>query len=118
MMNDRLQAWNSLAICWSSCSHMLASVEIPKLQTFRCLSLGFFEGGCSLMYVDCAGFVGTGVVSAICSKGLLTGFDLVLFFISSVHFSRCDFSLKTLALTSALQSRHLTLVFFHHHEQN
>ena len=70
------------------------------------------------MYVDCAGLVGSVVVPAVCSKGLLTGFDLFLFFISSGRFSRCDLSLKTLALTSALQSRHLTLPFFHHHEQN
>ena len=42
----------------------------------------------------------------------LTGLDLVLFLMSSGHFLRCVLNLKTLALTSALQSRQLTLVFW------
>ena len=82
---------------------LVVAWEVPMLLTFRCWSLGFFEGGCSLMSVECAGVVCSWVVSAICSKGLFNSFDLFLFLISSVHFSQGCFNLKTLALTEILQ---------------
>ena len=63
---------------------MLTFFEFTKAVDNSPLKLNFFEGGCSLM-------------SVLISLGL---------------FSPGNFNVKTLALTSALQSRHPTLVFF------
>ena len=57
-----------------------------------------------------------------CVSNLIIGsfhrLRLGFIFVSSGHFSRCVLNLKTLALTSALQSRHLIVFFFHHQGLN